>query len=287
LVDGDADPTAEPRKPVLALGTIFGEPGAGGFRDQIASPPGRVACEPQPSLRVRRSVDVGAPWPADELPVKIERSVVGRTRISPLPPERMRFEGFDVFGRELPNWRLSRRAKLGGARDGLAGGLLAKLSRVGGVESADLALQSARPQVVVSIWRAPDDPGKIIRIESIECVDSRNAHQRMLRAAADIENPGLEVWDRGVVDESALRLPDGSLAMFTRGNHAHVLRTIGPKAVDVTGEANMLDDWLMRSGEPDEAAAPAPANVPVWLRTHVGAPPALARYRVTPGSERH
>jgi hypothetical protein len=55
-VDGDADPTTPPHTPLLPVNMVFGTPGSGDYRDRLATPGSRPACEPQPTTLIRRTV---------------------------------------------------------------------------------------------------------------------------------------------------------------------------------------------------------------------------------------
>jgi len=55
-VDGDSDPTAPPRVPLLPQDLRFGNPGDLLYRDRLASPAGRPNCNPQPITRQRRFI---------------------------------------------------------------------------------------------------------------------------------------------------------------------------------------------------------------------------------------
>jgi hypothetical protein len=55
-VDGDSDPTAPPRVPLLPQDLRFGNPGDLLYRDRLATPAGRPNCNPQPATRQRRFV---------------------------------------------------------------------------------------------------------------------------------------------------------------------------------------------------------------------------------------
>jgi hypothetical protein len=55
-VDGDSDPTAPPRVPLLPQDLRFGQPGDLHYRDRLATPAGRANCSPQPATRARRVV---------------------------------------------------------------------------------------------------------------------------------------------------------------------------------------------------------------------------------------
>jgi hypothetical protein len=238
---------------------------------------------------MRRPVEFGAPSPVDDLPGDLERRVAARVGISAPEPDRVRFEGFDIFGAELQAWRLTRRIKLG-TPAGHRGSFQSLAARVSSAPD-QVAPLATRPQIVVSIWHAGDDTDQAIRIESIECADGGEAQRRLLRATADIENPNIELWERDTPGESSLRLPDGALALFTRGNHLHILRSVGRRALDVTAEAEGLDDWLMRSGEPEGQAGSVAAFVPAWTRLEMVARSEgarnFSRYVVTPVSRRH
>jgi hypothetical protein len=56
LVDGDADPTTQPRVPLLPTGIRFGDVDQLQYRDRLAAPTSRVVCTPQPQTRQRRAV---------------------------------------------------------------------------------------------------------------------------------------------------------------------------------------------------------------------------------------
>jgi hypothetical protein len=55
-VDGDADPTVAPHTALLPVEIVFGNPGDLTYRDRLATPAGRLQCNPQPSTRQRRPV---------------------------------------------------------------------------------------------------------------------------------------------------------------------------------------------------------------------------------------
>ncbi|HEX6508011.1 MAG TPA: hypothetical protein VF221_10295 [Chloroflexota bacterium] len=55
-VDGDADPTSAPHTPLLPVNLGFGNPGDGLYRDRLATPVGRLNCNPQPGTKQRRAV---------------------------------------------------------------------------------------------------------------------------------------------------------------------------------------------------------------------------------------
>ena len=55
-IDGDLDPTRAPHSPRFAANIRFGFPGEGQYRDRLASPAGRLLCQPQPLSRQRRFV---------------------------------------------------------------------------------------------------------------------------------------------------------------------------------------------------------------------------------------
>jgi len=55
-VDGDNDPIAPPRVPLLPQDLRFGNPGDLLYRDRLALPAGRPSCNPQPATRQRRLV---------------------------------------------------------------------------------------------------------------------------------------------------------------------------------------------------------------------------------------
>jgi hypothetical protein len=55
-VDGDSDPVAPPRVPLLPQDLRFGNPGDLLYRDRLATPAGRANCNPQPATRQRRFV---------------------------------------------------------------------------------------------------------------------------------------------------------------------------------------------------------------------------------------
>ena len=55
-VDGDGDPTSAPHVPLLPQDLRFGNPGDLLYRDRLATPAGRLNCNPQPGTRQRRAV---------------------------------------------------------------------------------------------------------------------------------------------------------------------------------------------------------------------------------------
>lgn len=55
-VDGDSDPTTAPHVPLLPQDLRFGNPGDLLYRDRLATPAGRLNCNPQPGTRQHRVV---------------------------------------------------------------------------------------------------------------------------------------------------------------------------------------------------------------------------------------
>ena len=264
-VDRDTDPAQPPHTPGLPAGQLFGTPGSGHYRDRIAAPQDRDECAPQPALRVRRPVSTQAIIFAPRLPAGAHSSLVQRARIDEVAagpkPEEVVFEGFVFFGGELPGWSLS-------------GGAVFDAPAQPRVLLTGLPVEAqvtARSRVLVSLWRSSRRPAALLRLESIETPSSAQARRMLVQVAAEFENPALSHWDRGVVGETALKLPNGALALFTRGNHVHIARSAGREPIDVSAEVDMLDRWLMNAGAPADQletnAAPAP--VAHWKRWHL------------------
>jgi hypothetical protein len=270
--DEDPDPTRAPHSPSLPVNQVFGTPGSSQYRDQIAAPADRDQCVPQPALRVRRPVSSRAIAFAPRATLGLHRTLAERARLeesAAAATEETLFEGFFFFGNELPGWSMARAASFRAAERPTA--LLADLP----VESQ--AIAGAR--VLVSVWLSPDDPAVRLRVESIETASSAQAREALIRAASEIESPGLEPWDRGVAGETALQTPNGALVLFTRGNHVHVVRSAGREVVDVRKDVEALDRWLMGSGSPSDGPGqaqpvqelpgqPAPAH---WKRIQLAA----------------
>jgi hypothetical protein len=283
MVDADADPTSAPHTARLPTGERFGAPGDDGYRDRIAAPQSRNLCEPRPALRVRRSVEpfvMGTP--SRRLPATLRRELSGRMA----QPRRdmagsVHFEGFDVYGQELPGWSLTRRLRVEPA------------TRPTEARMRSMAAPAGSPRIVVSFWRNPVDPDSAIRIESIETPNSADVQDQLAEVLAQIENPDLQPSDSGP-GEARMRLSNGSLELFTRGNHVHILRSIGRHPTDVGALAERLDDWLMAAGDAEDSpiAALTSPMVPGWSRIVSApelslAPQARAkRFLVTPLSVR-
>jgi hypothetical protein len=272
-VDQDPNPTAAPHTPLLPAGHRFGTPGSGDYRDRIAAPEGRAACVARPDLRLRRPISGQAFAFAPRLPTDVSLTFAKSARVEETAAvrkaEEVRFDGFGFFGTELPGWALESSAEYDAPAQPR-------------VLLAGLPLEEqipARSRVVVTLWRSPEQPDALLRLESIETPSSAQARRMLVQVAAEFENPGLEHWDRGVEGETGLRLPNGGLALFTRGNHVHVARSAGREPVDVTAQVETLDRWLMEAGDPAgpqdgwgfTAALPPAAPAVGWKRTHIPA----------------
>jgi hypothetical protein len=257
LLDEDANPAAAPHVPRLPVRERFGDPGSGGYRDRIATVQTRTLCVPQPALRVRRSVELFA-TPPPPLPVQAAEAVAHCMVVgAAVSPQGVRFDNFDLYGDELPGWRLSTRVLLQDSGPQHALSCIAP-----GATTA--APRAAR--IVVSRWRA-EDRASTIRIDSLEFPDAGAARRALPQILAEIELPNLQPWERD--GDASVRSPNGTLALFARGNHVHILRSVGPEVVDVTKEADALDVWLMNAGNPEESpiGTLAASIAPSWRRT--------------------
>lgn len=276
--DADPDPTQVPHAPSLPANQVFGTPGSAQYRDQLAAPPDRDKCVPQPALRVRRPVSAQALAFTPRLTLDLHRNLAARARLdesAAAATEETRFEGFFFFGGELPGWSLSSTESFSAAERPSA--LLAGMP----VEAQTVA----DSRVLVSIWLRPDQPEARLRVESIETASAERARQMLIRTAGEIEVPALEHWGRGAAGETALKTPNGALVLFTRGNYVHVVRSAGREVVDVTRQVEVLDRWLMDAGSPGvpgEALSPAPWAAPAPAAFPPEPGPAWRRIRIAP-----
>ena len=177
------------------------------------------------------------------------------------------FDGFSVSGGELPGWRLAKTTTFSVAAPPRV--LLARQP----VESQVSDLSTLQ----VSIWHSVDKPDARLRVESIETASSAEARQALIRLAGEIECPLLTRWENRPAGEVALSTPNDALAMFTRGNHVHVIRSAGREPVEVKTAATTLDGWLKSAGTPvGEHSLADPAQLPrsrpdagTWTRFHL------------------
>jgi len=272
-VDDDVDPTEAPHVPRLPCGMPFGFPGDGQYRDRIAAPPSRLACEPQPSLRIRRAIGTPLPAPmaspriamesaATRFEPQLAMALLSKSSDADNSGDDFFFDGFGWFGAELPGWLLTRSETFDAGPASTAISAAAK-------KSVDGTLGVAARQVTVSLWHSATHPERLLRVESMEAGSSTDAKTVLIEFAAAIESTGLGQWQRRVAGEVALALADGSLAMFTRGNHVHAVRSAGVEPFDVHDEAEAIDHWLTSAGSTDAPLAASVAMAsPAMLKTY-------------------
>lgn len=228
-VDADMDPSARPRVPLLPLGMRFGQPGEGGFRDRIALAPDRAACEPQPELRVRRTVAAATPLPPP-LPPPVARALSARAgEPAGRPDARCRFEGFRWAGGELgPEWLPVR----------------------------SLSLDAAPMRLQMAAWRPLRAPQALLRADALETAGPEQARSALLEALGQVASPALDRWradggDDGDDGETRLALDNGALVLFTRGNLMVAVRSAGRQPLDVRAAARRIDRWLWLAAAPE------------------------------------
>jgi len=267
--DKDQNPTKAPHVPSLPVNMVFGTPGSGQYRDQIASPTDRDKCVPQPAFRVRRSISSQStpfsPSISSELHLTLaERAKSDEATVAPI--EEDFFVGFFFFGSELPGWLPANTASFYG--DEQAPAVLV------GISNESQKINQFR--VLVSTWRSAKKPATRLRVESIETTSSRHARQTLIRVASEIECPMLEFMDRNAPREITLKSRNNAIVLFTRGNLVHIVRSAGREIVDVRKEVEILDNWLTSAGsQPAELGLEISPetrlrspSVPYWKRFH-------------------
>lgn len=258
-LDRDADPAQAPHVAELPVGLRFGWPGDRQYRDRIAAPDARDECAPQPSLRIRRPIGQAVVL-AQRLPARVQSSIAERIQLDEgdAPRDEVWFEDFVWFGGELPGWSLADTAVFD----------VPSWPRVLLMNEFPRAQVEFLSRVVISVWRSTRRASAVLRLESYETGSSAQARRKLVEVVADVQHPGLQPWDRGVEGETALSLPNGAFAMFTRGNHLHVARSAGRESTDVRDDAERIDRWLIGAGS--SLAAPmstmAKFEFPHWRR---------------------
>jgi hypothetical protein len=242
--NADKDPSSAPETPNLPRNQIFGAVGEPGtYRDQLAAPSDRPLCAPFPPLRARRPVSgqyfsLGAP-----LPPQAERAVEQRLglrgSVARFDFVNYFFAGFRFFGTEFPGWSLTRIEQYGSF-----GTIPRTEARFAG-GSAQVAPGS---RVSVSWWRSNARSDASLRVESFDTPSADEARRTLLRVAADIEFPTFE--PSGNVGDVAVRTSNGALVLLVRGNLVHAVRSADVHVIDVTGQAEQLDQILTSSGTP-------------------------------------
>lgn len=259
--DADADPTTSPHLPSLPVNQLFGVPGSGNYRDQIAAPQDRDVCSPQPGLRIRRSLLLQTTPFASQSRGAIRRSAEDRLRVAEwstsLSDTEYFFEDFKFFGTELPGWNLTHIEQYSppAPTDSVA------LSRA--TAFARPSKVNRTPRVLLSFWKSAQPDDSYLRVESFDTASSAEAQASLLRIASEIQRPFLEPLSQRDVGEIAFATPDKEFVMFTRGNHVHVVRHVATTPKPVMQQAEYLDDWLTGTGVPaTELALTQPQRVP-------------------------
>ncbi|WP_457355442.1 hypothetical protein [Roseateles sp. P5_D6] len=232
-LDGDLDPAAPPRLPLLPMGLRFGSPGDAGYRDRIALHDDREVCAPQPTLRVRRTVAVTRPAP----PLPVLSALAARGAELPGRDSGYRFEGFRWFGGELgPDW----------------------------LPLHAMSFNASQLRVHVATWRSMQSPEAMLRVEATEADSPARAQQAMLEVAAEVASPRLQPWQMSEGEESSdaelgLSLDNGALVLFTRGNLMLAVRSAGLQPLDARSAALQLDYWLVGADSASTPTAPVVA----------------------------
>jgi hypothetical protein len=241
--DEDTDPTQAPHRPSLPANQVFGMPGSGHFRDQIAAPEARDLCVPQPALRIRRPVIAQAIVLRSAATLTLSYAPAEQLRSlarAPAPEaDEYRFEGFFFGGNELPGWSLSN--TLDSYVVPRPSALLTNLTAA--AQLTDVA------RVHVSVWTDPHDSAARLRVESIETASPAEARATLAQVVTEIECPLIELADGGTGD-IGYRTPNRALALFVRGNHVHIVRSAGTHCVHVDRDAARIDEWITTAGTP-------------------------------------
>jgi hypothetical protein len=242
--DADPDPTTSPHRPSLPVNQLFGNPGSGDYRDQIAVPPDRDLCAPQPGLRIRRSLMLQTTPFASPSRGAIRRSAEDRLSMASLSTSvsdtEYFFQDFKFFGTELPGWRLTHLEEYSppAPTDFVA------LSRA--TVFARPSKLNQTPRVLLSFWQSAQADNAYLRVESFDNPSTADANASLLRIANEIQRPLLA--SDAEVGEIAFATPDKQFVMFVRGNHVHVVRYVATTPKPITTEAAYLDDWLTGAG---------------------------------------
>lgn len=236
--DADADPTSAPHTASLPMNQVFGAPGTGQYRDQLAAPADRVLCAPQPALRVRRTLSAQELVFSPNNVVPIAPRGRAAAGVQDLIEVEYFLDGFKFFGIELPGWSLSGQSFHSAAfrPNGFVAGLT--------LESQ----LTEKTTVITSWWRSGDSQKRRLRIESIETPSATAASEMLLRVVSDIQCPLLDWWEDNSIGDEAMKTPAGELVVFRRGNHVHATRTVASESPEVIREAAALDRWLTRAG---------------------------------------
>ena len=263
--DSDGDPTTEPHVAALPVNQVFGRPGSGDYRDQIAAPADREVCVPQPGLRIRRSLLSQTTPFAVPSPGAITRNTearLGVTGSSPLIKETdYFFEGFKFFGTEFPGWALTHVEQFSSSA------LQTPSALSGAAPFVRPSKVQTIPRVIVSWWQSGKNDDSFLRIESFDAASSTDAQALLLRVAGEVETPLLRRSDDEVGDV-VFTTPDKVFVLFARGNHVHAVRHVAIEPEAAIEQAQYLDDWLTGAGQPATAVPlTQPENVPMVADT--------------------
>jgi hypothetical protein len=237
-VDEDDNPCISPHSPLLPTSELFGQSGDGDYRDRLAAPGGRLACEPQPSMRQRRSVAAADATQIVRLPLFALRALE-ETHASALeqvpsqtPPSRF-FWRFFFSGEELPGWRLISSARHQNAFSG------ASLSRLNDVTELGLA------QISTTLWAHHESPRTLLHVDSYECTSADVARQLTVRLLGEFQLPGITANAADVTNTPFFTSAGGASVLFSVGNHLHLVRAAEHNWVDVGGAARLIASHLI------------------------------------------
>jgi hypothetical protein len=263
--DSDGDPTMEPHVASLPVNQVFGQPGSGDYRDQIAAPADRSVCVPQPGLRIRRSLlSQTTPFAAPS-PGAITRNTEARLGLADLTPSvndtEYFFEGFKFFGTEFPGWTLTHVEQFSSSA------LQVPAALSGATPFVRPSKVQTVPRVIVSWWQSGNNDDSFLRIESFDAASSDDANALLLRIAGEIETPLLR-RSGDKVGDIVFATPDKVFVLFARGNHVHAVRHVAIQPGAAIEQAQYLDDWLTGAGQATTTVSlTQPEHMPVTADT--------------------
>lgn len=244
-IDGDEDPTDEPRTPLLPANIRFGRQGEGQYSDRLAAPhaQGRPRCNPR-GERIRRAIS----------PI----SLCGDTFMLADRFEDLKHTfGFAAWRDDLPLhtnlfiWNYSLR---GDELDGWKGQRVEKVTT------------SSLTSATQSFWRlAEGGQDARLSMETYERESRAAAREFLLALIARLQVPKmLTNFRRGEIGDVAFSTPRDTLILFCRGNLVVSLKNAGREQVSLADVAAALDNQLV-SQPAVEASNPLAAAAEVRL----------------------
>jgi hypothetical protein len=240
LVDGDEDPTAGRRTPLLPIALVFGGAGDGQYRDRIAAPAGRADCEPQPAMRLRRGVSSHAAVELTTVPAHLALPIAGPDRFAAQPAKgSVFFWRFFFTGDELPGWQLASVSRAEAQASSASWPEVAKAGVVGAVTQ--------------TMWRHSTRPDSLLHSSVYECFSREATSQVFARIIHEFELPGLEVHQDSQLGDAHALVSRGGAVLFRLGNHVHLLRVASRNKANVFTIAQWLQAHLMATAAVTES----------------------------------